>query len=61
VTLEGRSNFLVLGVVVGVHIRDDVLTGEGRVDVTRFRPLSRLGYMDYAAVGETFEMTRPEV
>jgi flavin reductase (DIM6/NTAB) family NADH-FMN oxidoreductase RutF len=61
VTLEGRSNVLVLGVVVGVHIRDDVLNDAGRVDVTRFRPLSRLGYMDYAAVGETFEMVRPEV
>jgi flavin reductase (DIM6/NTAB) family NADH-FMN oxidoreductase RutF len=60
VTLEGRSNFLILGVVTGIHIRDDVLTPEGRVDVTRFRPLARLGYMDYAAVTEVFEMARPE-
>lgn len=59
VTLEGRSNFLILGVVTGIHIRDDVLTPEGRVDVTRFRPLARLGYMDYAAVSEVFTMERP--
>ncbi|MCU0907097.1 MAG: flavin reductase family protein [Rhodobacteraceae bacterium] len=60
VTLEGRSNFLILGVVTGIHIRDDVLTPDGRVDVTRFRPLSRLGYMDYAAVTEVFAMDRPK-
>jgi flavin reductase (DIM6/NTAB) family NADH-FMN oxidoreductase RutF len=59
VTLEGRSNFLVLGVVTGIHIRDDVLTPEGRVEVTRFRPLARLGYMDYAVVSEVFQMERP--
>jgi hypothetical protein len=29
------------------------------VDVTRFKPLSRLGYRDYAAVERTFAMNRP--
>lgn len=58
VTLRGRSNFLVLGEVTGVHLRDDCLV-DGRFDVTRFRPLARLGYFDYAAVTDVFSLRRP--
>jgi flavin reductase (DIM6/NTAB) family NADH-FMN oxidoreductase RutF len=59
VKLRGAHNFLVLGEVTGVHLRDDCLV-EGRFDVTRFRPLARLGYMDYTAVETVFEMQRPQ-
>jgi flavin reductase (DIM6/NTAB) family NADH-FMN oxidoreductase RutF len=59
VRLEGESNFLVLGEVVGVHMRDDTLVN-GRFDVTTFSPLSRLGYRDYAHVTEVFELARPD-
>jgi len=58
VTLRGQSNFLVLGEVTGVHLRDDCLV-DGRFDVTRFQPLARLGYFDYTAVREVFAMRRP--
>jgi flavin reductase (DIM6/NTAB) family NADH-FMN oxidoreductase RutF len=56
--LRGRDNILVLGEVTGVHLRDDCLAG-GRFDVTRFAPLARLGYRDYAVVREIFELPRP--
>ncbi|MBO9455141.1 flavin reductase family protein [Paracoccus sp. R12_1] len=59
VPLAGDANFVVLGVVTGVHIRDDCVI-EGRFDP---RPaggwISRLGYRDYAAVHDLFEMERP--
>ena len=58
VALAGVANFAVFGEVTGVHIRDDVLEG-GMVDVTRYQPLARLGYKDYARVTETFTMARP--
>ena len=58
IELRGKDNHLVLGEVTGVHIRDDCLV-EGRFDVTRFQPLSRLGYRDYTVVREVFEMMRP--
>ncbi len=58
VTLEGEANHVVIGQVTGVHLRDDCLVG-GRLDVTRYRPLARLGYHDYTAVSEVIEMTRP--
>ena len=58
IALKGADNHMVLGEVTGVHIRDDCLV-DGRFDVTRFRPLARLGYRDYAVVREVFEMKRP--
>jgi len=47
-----------VGAVVGVHI-DDAMLLDGKVDITRYRPLARLGYRDYAAVGEVFALARP--
>ena len=58
VTLAGRDNYLVIGEVTGIHLRDDCLVN-GRFDVTRFQPLARGGYKDYSVVTEVFEMTRP--
>jgi flavin reductase (DIM6/NTAB) family NADH-FMN oxidoreductase RutF len=49
---------MVTGEVVGVHISEEILT-EGLVDMTKARPVSRLGYMDFASVSETFQMFRP--
>lgn len=49
---------MVLGEVVGVHL-DDAILDNGIVDPLRFRPLARLGGMDYAAVDAIFRMDRP--
>lgn len=57
-TLRGRDNFLVIGEVVGVHLRDDCLI-DGRFDVTTFQPLARMGYRDYAVVRDVFALKRP--
>jgi flavin reductase (DIM6/NTAB) family NADH-FMN oxidoreductase RutF len=59
IKIEGDSNFVVFGEVVGVHLRDDCVVN-GRFDVTRFTPLSRMGYRDYTAVRDVFEMVRPD-
>lgn len=58
VQLLGKANFLTIGEVTGIHLRDDCVV-DGRFDVTRFQPLGRLGYRDYAVVTEVFEMIRP--
>ncbi len=58
VPIEGISNFVVFGEVIGVHLRDDCLT-DGRFDVLKFNPLSRLGYRDYSVVRDTFTLNRP--
>lgn len=52
------THAIVLGQVVGVHIDDYVIVGD-RVDVTKLKPIARLGYGDYAVIDEVFELTRP--
>ena len=51
-----QVHHVVIGRVVGVHIRDDALTPEGKLDVVKIRPLARLGYFDYTTVDSTFTM-----
>lgn len=59
VVLPGDDNYLVIGVVVGIHIDERVLT-DGLVDIAKLRPLSRLGYLDYAVTDEVFAIRRPK-
>jgi flavin reductase (DIM6/NTAB) family NADH-FMN oxidoreductase RutF len=60
VVLPGRrpaaEHQLVIGRVVAVHVDDDVIAPDGRLDVLKMRPIARLGYKDYASVEATFEM-----
>ena len=56
--LAGEANYMVLGVVTGIHLRDDCVIN-GRFDLRANGWLSRLGYKDYAVTTETFEMERP--
>ena len=58
VTLKGESNFLVLGEVVGVHLRDDCVV-DGLFDVLKYQPLTRLGYRDYSRITDLFSLARP--
>jgi flavin reductase (DIM6/NTAB) family NADH-FMN oxidoreductase RutF len=58
VPLLGEGNALIVGEVTGVHLRDDCVVG-GRFDVTRFRPVGRMGYRDYTVVREVMEVLRP--
>ncbi len=47
---------VVIGRVVGIHIREDAMTADGRLDIAKIRPLARLGYTDYTSVTEVFSM-----
>jgi flavin reductase (DIM6/NTAB) family NADH-FMN oxidoreductase RutF len=58
VQLPGAANFAVFGEVTGIHMRDDCLV-DGMFDVTRFQPLTRLGYQDYSRITEVFSLNRP--
>ncbi len=57
--LKGRDNFLILGEVTGVNLRDDCLR-DGRFDATLFQPVARGGYQDYSVVERHFQMVRPD-
>lgn len=50
---------IVFGRVVAIHIADDYLTPDGRIDILKARPIARLGYFDYTSVESIFSMTIP--
>jgi flavin reductase (DIM6/NTAB) family NADH-FMN oxidoreductase RutF len=50
---------IIIGRVVLIHIRDDVISPDGRLDILKIRPLARLGYYDYTTVDSIFEMVIP--
>lgn len=51
--------YMVIGRVLGVYIDDGVII-DGIVDITRLRPIARLGYQDYAVVDSVFQLIRPQ-
>jgi flavin reductase (DIM6/NTAB) family NADH-FMN oxidoreductase RutF len=50
---------VVIGRVIAIHIKDDVIRQDGRIDVLKIRPIARLGYRDYTSVESIFEMVIP--
>ncbi|MEM7743438.1 MAG: flavin reductase family protein [Pseudomonadota bacterium] len=55
---EDTQNVMVIGEVVGIHIRDEFLV-DGILDVTAYNPIARMGYMDYTTVDRKWLMRRP--
>ena len=49
---------VVFGRVVGIHIDERILK-DGMIDMDVFKPIARLGYMDYSMVDNVFTMQRP--
>jgi flavin reductase (DIM6/NTAB) family NADH-FMN oxidoreductase RutF len=54
------NHALVIGRVVGVHIKDEFITPDGKVDILKIRPLARLGYTDYTSVESIFPIKLSE-
>ncbi len=50
---------VVIGQVVAIHL-DEAVLRDGMIASDLARPLSRLGYLDYAETRETFAMPRPK-
>lgn len=61
--LRGNSNHgwvdVVYGEVVRIHVKDEVVTPDGKIDIPKIRPLARLGYYNYTSVTDVFEMRIP--
>jgi flavin reductase (DIM6/NTAB) family NADH-FMN oxidoreductase RutF len=58
VTLPGTSKW-VIGLVTAIHIKDEFIV-DGKLDVTKYQPVARLGYKDYATISEVYELERPK-
>ncbi|NIM29564.1 MAG: flavin reductase family protein [Gammaproteobacteria bacterium] len=53
-----HPTLVVFGKVVGIHI-DESIISDGMIDMSVFKPIARLGYMDYTVVDNVFTMLRP--
>lgn len=56
---DGSSATMIMGIVTGMNIDESVIR-HGKIDVTLYQPIARLGYYDYSYVGDTFSMRRPK-
>jgi flavin reductase (DIM6/NTAB) family NADH-FMN oxidoreductase RutF len=50
---------IIIGRVVLVHIKDEFIDPDGRLDILKIRPLARLGYYNYTTIDSLFEMVIP--
>ncbi len=55
---HSTGSTMVIGVVVGIHIEESIVI-DGKVDISRAKPIARLGYFEYCRIDETFEILRP--
>ena len=55
-----NGGVMIVATITGIHI-DDAVIKDGKVDVTAYQPLARLGYMDYARISNVFPMPRPDI
>ena len=58
VSEAGKRNVIIIGHVRVIHIDDAVLV-DGMIDLTKVRPLARLGYHDYTSVTDITTIRRP--
>ena len=57
--LLGEDNWMVIGEVLGIHLRNDCLT-DGLLDIHLYHPVARMGYHDYAIIRDVVALKRPE-
>lgn len=59
---DGDNKYtIIFGEVIGVHIADDLINDEGRIDIGKLHPIARMGYQDYTEVtaDTVFTLERP--
>ena len=50
---------IVFGQVIGIHVKDEFIQPDGKLNILKIRPLARLGDYDYTSVESVFEMIIP--
>lgn len=50
---------IVFGRVIAIHVKDEVIGTDGKIDVLKIRPIARLGYHDYTSIESIFSMVIP--
>lgn len=50
---------VVFAEVARIHVSEDALTSDGKIDIPKIKPIARMGYYDYCVVDNVFEMKIP--
>lgn len=50
---------IIIGRVIGIHIKDEFIAANGKLDILKLRPIARMGYFDYTRIDSIFEMVIP--
>jgi flavin reductase (DIM6/NTAB) family NADH-FMN oxidoreductase RutF len=53
------GGFLVIGQIVMMHLRDDLLIGEDKINLDKYNPIGRLVGNLYSRIDDKFELIRP--
>ena len=61
VPVTDSRSVMVLGQVLVLHVRGDLLGDDGLIVAERFQPIARLGRDEYTALGRVFRLERPKV
>ena len=56
---KGNPNHLIIGNIVGINISDKIIKND-RIDIGELKPISRMGYDEYALINTIFTMKRPK-
>jgi flavin reductase (DIM6/NTAB) family NADH-FMN oxidoreductase RutF len=63
IRLPGKSTMgtvdVVIGEVIGIHVKEEFIRPDGKLDILKIRPLARLGYYDYTSIESVFEIIIP--
>jgi len=57
--IPGGTNTVVFGRVLVAHLRDGLMSGDGRIDVAALDPIARLAGTLYARLGQVTDLARP--
>ena len=52
---------LIIGKVVEIHVADEIILPNGKLDYRKLRLIGRAGYWDYGVMEDTFAMKVPGV
>ena len=56
---KGNPNHLIIGNIIGINISDKIIKNN-RIDIGELKPISRMGYDEYALINNIFSMKRPK-
>ncbi|WP_417546387.1 flavin reductase family protein [Marinobacter sp.] len=62
--LKGNSNVgtidVVFAEVVKIHVKDEFIDEQGKIDIIKISPIARMGYHNYTVINNMFEMKIPQ-